>query len=56
MKGANVIIFQTNNRGFNSAINIWRLIWMNVVMNGKIFSFYGVLGFCKSFCGIERGF
>ena len=27
---------------------------LNVVMNGKMFSFDGILGFRKSFCGIER--
>ena len=55
MKAANTIVFQTINRGFNSAINIG-LFGLNVVMNGKMFSFKGFLGFRKSFCGIERAF
>ena len=30
--------------------------YINVVMNGKMFSFDGFLGFRKSFCGIEKAF
>ena len=42
MKATNIIIFfQTINQGFNSAINIR--------VNGKMFSFHGILDFCKPF-------
>ena len=55
MKTANVILFRAINRGLNST-KILELLGLNVVMNGKMFSFDGFLGFCKSFCGIERAF
>ena len=51
MKTANVIIFLTINQEFNSAINI-TLFRLNVVMNGKMFSFDSFLSFYKSFGAI----
>ena len=32
------------------------LFVLNAVINGKMFSFDGFLGFRKFFCGIERAF
>ena len=37
-------------------LQILGLFGLDVVMNGKIFSFDGFLGFRKSFCDIERAF
>ena len=53
MKATNAINFHTINQGMVILVGLFGL---HVVMNGKMFSFEVFLGFCKSFCGIERAF
>ena len=55
MKATNVIIFQIINEGL-IVPQILGFLGLNIVMNGKMFSFDDFLGFLKSFCGIERAF
>ena len=54
MKAAKVIIFQTNNRDL-TVLQMLGLFRLDAVMDGKVFSFDGFLGFRKVFSWYSKG-